>query len=65
MSQQFYLHLMHFDVVYVTHSVNANNTKGNDSLGIEIQYHTLYISDLGVPIIKLYLYGGFCVKMVC
>ena len=41
---------MHFDiVVYVTHSVNANNTKEKWQFGIEIPYHTLYIY-LGVPI---------------
>ena len=61
---KFYLNLMHFDVVvYVTHSVNANNMKeGNDNL--VLKYHTIpYIySNLGVPIFKLYLYGKFCVK---
>ena len=37
---KFYLNLMHFDVVvYVTHSVNANNIKESDNL--VLKYHTI------------------------
>ena len=48
---KFYLNLMHFDVVvYVTHSVNANNTKKKKrQFGIEIPYHTLYICSWEYP----------------
>ena len=44
---KFYLNLMHFDIViYVTHSVNANNTKKNDNL--VLKYHTIpYIYVVG------------------
>ena len=39
---------MHFDVVYMTHSVNANNTKREWQFGIKIPYHTIYIYEIEV-----------------
>ena len=51
---------MHFDiVVYVTHSVNANNTKEKWQFGIGIPYHTLYICNWEYPYLKLYLHSNF------